>query len=740
MMFKQLHDIAENGLKANTTGGMSGALSPARQLIKKLENAFERDARAGSTTNADCIAVIDRFLQLTGWSQGPRRVFESMPHASELDTLESFRTVLFHLGYDTSVEQASVQSLRNEFLPCFLRTPSGRIVLIEAATSTALVTIFDPVSKSQIDVSPDTVKGALIFPERRKPAEEAAPASLPKWSITALKVFGPDIRKIFFLSFIVNIFALAAPLYVMNVYDKAIGAKSPDVLIGLSIGILIIVAADFALRQIRAKLQGYLGARLDEQTNETAFRQLLHMPLSFVEDAPIGSQLTRLRQMTSVKEAFTGALATAIFDLPFIFLFIAVTALIGGPLVWPPLALIAVYAVLAAWAIPRTRQLVTAAGDAKSRLNNLTVEAISAQRAIRDLSAANIWQRRHRRYSAEAAMSNMKARQFTFLIHTLSQSLVAAAGIATLAFGTGLVISGDLTAGALIAVMALAWRILGPIRNTFLSGLTLGQTLQSIEQIDRLVRMPREREPNSSPSISRSFAGHIICENLAFRYPTQREPAVRSVSFELKPGQLVCLCGQSGAGKSTILRILLGLHQQQAGSVYVDGLDLRQLDKGEWRHSLGVAPQASDLFYGTVAQNLRLAHPAATNEELEAITRRFGIDNYYSSVLNEGLETRFKSDSRASWPDALIRRIVLSRAFVGNPPIYLLDDPGANLDTAGEKALLSVLEERRKTSAIIMTTHRPSFMRLADTVVWLDRGAVRDMGPPQIVVPRQLAG
>jgi ATP-binding cassette, subfamily C, bacterial LapB len=739
-MVHQVDNIEASAVDPDISESEDGVVSPVNELIDRLERAFGNNARVGTTTSAECAVAIDRFLKITGWSQGSRRVFESMPHADSLETIDAFRTVLFHLGFNTSVEEASVKSLRNEFLPCFLRTPSGSLILIEAASNADSVKIFDPVSKMHVEVSPGTIKGALIFPEQIKLPEDATPASTPKWSTTALKVFRPDIVKIFFLSFIINIFALAPPLYVMNVYDKAIGAKSPDVLLGLTIGIVMIVAADFGLRQIRSLFQAYLGARLDEQANETAFRQLLHMPLSFVEDAPIGSQLTRLRQMTSVRETFTGVLATALFDLPFIGLFIVVTAMIGGPLVWPPLILIGVYIALAAWAIPRTRQLVTAAGNAKSQLNNLTVEAVSAQRAIRDLSAETIWQSRHRRYSADSVMHNMKARQFSFLIQTLSQALVAAAGVATLAFGTGMVIAGDLSAGALIAVMALAWRILGPIRSTFLSGLTLGQALQSIEQIDRLVKMPREREPNANPSISRNFVGHIVCENLAFRYPSQREPAIRSVSFELKPGQLMCLCGPSGSGKSTILRILLGLHQQQAGSVFVDGLDLRQLDKGEWRHSLGVAPQSSDLFYGTVTQNLTLAHPAATDEEIEDIARRFGIDDYYSSVLNEGLATRFKSGSHSSWPDALVRRIVLCRAFIGNPPIYLLDDPAANLDMAGEKAFLALLEERRKKSAIIMTTHRPSYMRMANTLIWLDRGVIRDMGPPEIVLPRQLAG
>lgn len=714
--------------------------SPVHRLRTRLEKAFNPDREdTHSAANDECIIVIKRFLELTGWSQGPRRVFESMPHANGVDSIEAFRTILFRLGFKTRIEPVCAGNLRQEYLPCFVRTPEGRLLLVEKSVSEETVKVFDPIGAAAETRTTTDLVGAAIFPEHRKKPVEASAAATEKWSDKILRAFGPTILRVFLISLVVNILALTPPLYVMAVYDNAIGSHSTEVLLGLTVGVLMVIAADFALRQIRSRLQAYLGARLDEQTNEAAFRQLLHLPLSYIEDAPIGSQLTRLRQMTSIREAFIGALATALFDLPFILLFIAVTAIIGGPLVWAPIGLIILYGALAFWAIPRTKRLVAAAGDAKAQLNNLTVEAVTAQRAIRDLASEAIWLRRHRRLSAEAADANMKMRQFNFLIQTISQSFVAAAGVAILAMGAGMVIAGDLTAGALIAVMALSWRILGPMRNIFLSGLTVGQSLQSIEQINRLMRMPLEREPNDNPSIARSFKGRIAFERVSFRYPTAREPSLRGVSFKLAPGQFMCLTGASGSGKSTALRILLGLHQQQAGSVFVDGLDLRQIEKGEWRRSLGVAPQATELFFGTVAQNIRLAHPSATDAEIEAITRRFGVQNYFGGVLDNGLETRYDTAAQQSWPDALVRRIALCRAFINDASIYVLDDPAANLDEAGERALLDMLAEKRRDSAIIMTTHRPSHIRLADIVVWLDDGAVRDIGPPDKILPDLLA-
>ncbi len=729
---------AENG--PGPEGDDKPGLHPVHVMQQRLRAAFGENRAIQDTLNDDCVAAINRFLKLTGWSQAPRRVFEAMPHADSIQSVAAFRSVLFKLGFKTTTEPAAPENLRREYLPCFIRQSGGRVLLAEKPDDEGGVVIFDPACGRSRTEPVDTIEGLAIFPEAIEQKERQSAAAPRAWSWQAIKAFAPIIRQIFLVSFAVNLFALAPPLFVMAVYDKAVGAKSFDVLAGLAIGVAFVVGADYILRKLRVRMQAYLGGRLDEQINETAFGRLLHLHLSHTEDAPIGSQLTRLRQMTSLREAFTSPLANAIFDLPFLLLFVAVIAAIGGSLVWVPVTLLAVYAVVAAWALPRSNQLVREAGNIRAQLNNLTVEAVSSQRDIRDLGAEHVWLRRHRRLSAQASVANMKARQQSFLIQTFSQSMVALAGAGTLALGAGRVIEGDLSAGALIAMMALSWRVLGPIRNLFLSGLTLGQTWQSIQQIDRLVRLPLEREPNKAPSIPRSFKGHVVFNNVTFRYPGAREPSLRGVSFSVQPGQMLCLYGTAGSGTSTVLHLLLGLHQQQAGSILIDGLDLRQLDMGDWRSALGVSLESPDLFYGTVAQNIRLARPDASDDDINAVVHKLGIDQYFGGALDRGLDTMCTVMARSTWPDPLVSRINLARAFIKDAPVYVLDAPAANLDFEGEQqALLSIMEQKQRGRAIIMTTQRPSHMRMADTVIWLESGAVREWGAPDAVVPKIMA-
>ena len=727
-------DIAKAPIEQNT------AFSPVARLRERVENAFKNgESDPNKARNQDCRKVLARFLNLSGAPSNPRRVFEAMPHVDPIDTVQSFRMVLLRLGFSTTVEPASKETLRQEYVPCFIRATTGRILLIEELTNEKQAIIFEPESGKTYSLPVDKVSGTAIFPETEAQTNQTTPQQSQRWSTELLKAFRPIFGTIFLLGFLINLIALVPPLFVMHVYDKAIGASALDVLFGLTVGVLIVVAAEFGLRLVRGRLQAYLGARLDNQISNQAFKQLLYLPVTFTESAPVGSQLTRLNQITSIRDAFTGPLASAVFDLPFLFLFLIAIAMIGGSLVFIPVGLTLSYIALAAWALPTTRRLVKTSGDKKAQLQNLVVESVTHRKAICDLNAEDVWRTKHRRLSAESAMSAMKARQVNNLVQIVSQSFVTLAGVLVLAIGVNQVVAGDLSAGALIAVMALSWRVLNPIRAIFLSSLTFGQTLRGLDQIDRLLKIPLEREPSLAPSIPRTFEGDVIFDRISFRYPSQKEPALRGVSFGVKTGELLCICGASGSGKSTTLKLLAKLYQQQAGSIFVGGVDLRQVDAGEWRQSIGVAPEASDLFFGTVAQNLRLANPSARDSEIEEIGRTFKLDQYFGGALKNDYETKVTSAAMSHWPEALKKRLILCRAFLSEHSLYLLDNPADNLDDAGEDALLQMIKQRRANSKIVMTTHRPSHMRLADGLLWLDYGAVRKLGAPEELIPELLA-
>lgn len=694
-------------------------------------------AASKSIYGTDSLKSVRYFLDSIGWSGSDRRFFEAQPYLDPVNEMNALRSFLFKLDFPTTLSDAKKTRLRPAFLPCFLLDESHRLYVIRDLDEAGNCTVFDPETEQETTSHQTDLRGTFVFPEQKQ--DHSASARGRKWTELALATFGKDLRMIFIVSFLVNMFLLALPIYIMNVYDKAIGTGATDILFWLSAGILLVIGADLALKMIKARLQARLAARLDQQANTAIFRQLMFMPLSFVENSAIGDQMTRIRQMGAFRDAFTGALVNALFDLPFLALFLLAIYFVAGPIVFVPLVLVVMFAGLAAWSFPASNRAVGEVGSARVALQNLSIEMVSNHDQIRNLNCKSVYLEQYRETSAKAAAASLKIRQFNLLTETIAQSLVTIAGVSTLSIGAVMAASGNLSMGALIACMALAWKVLNPIRGIFLSGLVFGQTLQSFRQIDRLMGIKTEREPEKTPTVSNRFSGKIELDRVAFRFNAKRQPALRQISCKIEPGEFIAIVGPSGAGKSTLIKTILGLYQPQAGLVRVSDINLRQVNLGAWRESLGTALEIADFYHGSIVQNMRLTCPEATDEEIEQVAKRFGLNGYFGEVLPDGLNTAMSHQNLMRWPDALKSRIALARAFLKKDAIRLLDNPADALDDAGEADFVRELSRARGKSTIIMSTHRPSHMRLADKVLWIDDGMVVEFDTPDVIIPKFLA-
>ncbi|WP_029058674.1 peptidase domain-containing ABC transporter [Stappia stellulata] len=678
-----------------------------------------------------CLRVL---LEALSWRGNERLIFEAMPHFDGLFSVHELRAVLSRLDRPTRRFTGGATALREGHLPC-IYSCDGHVYALLGLSAEGGFRAFDASSGTEKTLRPKAGEGAVFVFREPDSGTEAADARRRGWLGFALGRFRKLTLSIFALGFVLNSLALAVPLFVMAVYDKAIGAKSVSVLVTLSVGIAVILVADYLLKRIRASLQAYLGARLDTTIGNEAFVQILHLPLVLTGSAPIGAQLARLRQFEGIREIFTGPLANAAVDLPFSLLFLGAIAIFGGQLVWLPVVLIALYAIMAVFAIPKMRSAIAASGQAKSNLQNLTIETITHQGSIRDLSAETVWIERYRRLSADHAQKNLRTRMIQQTVQAISQMLMSLCGVGILGLGAVQVLNGDMSQGALIAVMALAWRVLNPLNQAFLSLSRIGQAQQTVEQVNALMRLPQERTPGEAPSMNRRFKGAVAINQLVFRYPNKSEPALRGIDLRVKPGELIAIAGPSGAGKSTLLKILLGLYPPQGGAVIVDGLDIRQLDVGEWRQSVGYVPQTAEFFYGTLAQNIRLSNPQASDADLARAAAEVDLLSD-QGLLPDGFQTRLSSQVLRRLPDSLKRKITLARAFVRDEALYLLDDPGNNLDFESDKLLMDKIRALKGRATVFLVTHRPSHMRLADRVIYMREGRIAAQGTPDEIVPR----
>ena len=720
-------------LAAFSSPPRDNAPSPLRSQTEDLQSRMHEQIHGGSGQSSPAENCILPLLKALSWDGLERHLFEALPHLESISSTNELRAVLTRLNYRTTRSGKKLKDLTAENFPCILATPNDVYVCL-GRTEAGKILAYSGSRRDEVSLPESAQRdGELFLINQDDGAIGARSAEFMHWSSRLFHQFRGTLTSILLVGLLANLLALGLPIFIMTIYDKAIAAKSPGVLATLMIGIAVVLALELLVKTTKARLQAYFGTRLDSVVANSTFRHFLNLPLSMTITAPIGSQITRLRQFEGVRDIFHGNLANALIDLPFSIIFVVALGILGGTLAFLPAGLLVIYTLAAVTMVPRMKRAINVTGEAKSRLQNITVETLGKSKAIRDLSADSIWLEKYRTISSDFALKNLKTRQLSMVMQIASQTMMTVCGIGVLGFGAIEVMNGRLTQGALIAVMALSWRSLNPMHQAFLSLTQLGQAQQTVERINSLLKIELERQPGRVPSLHRSLKGNIALSQVVMRYPGRQEPALRNLSLRVAQGEVLAITGPSGSGKSTVMRTILGLYRPQMGAVLADDLDIRQLDPGEWRNTIGYAPEHYDFFYGTIAQNMLMADPQADHVRLQQRFEDFGLDRY-TELLPEGIETRLNATLLDRIPDNVKQRILLARAFTRNAPIYLLDNPAGSLDFDGDKLLMQKIEEVRGTSTVIMTTYRPSHMRMADHIAYLQNGQVTIYGPPDEVL------
>lgn len=695
-------------------------------------------ALASLRTKTDLAGCVMPLLEALEWRGDPRHVAESIPHFIDALDLTSFRNILAHLHYESRPLSMNLKRLDPRNLPClFLPDDGDALVLISVDHDGFQV--FDGGRGCYTQIPRKSMKGMALFFSRIEEEDLGMQAKIG-WFKTITDRFVPLVYQILGLTFILNLLALATPLFVMAVYDKVVATGSLTTLAYFAIGVGIAILCDAVLRSIRSRILAFVGARLDTLVGNSVFHKILFLTPAFTERAGLGAQVARVKDFENVREFFTGPMALVFFELPFVLIFVIVIAILGGPVAFVPLIMIVLYAILGLLMAPFIRRGVSKGARSGSRKQEFVVEALNNLRAIKYCGAESTWLDRYRDMSAKASLAGYTTAQMSALTNAISHVLMVSSGVATIAFGVFRVFEGEMTVGGLVASMILVWRVLGPLQTGFLSLTRLTQVKSSVNQINNLMNIKGERQPGQLVRGMRRVDGRVTFSRVSLRYSPEADPALVGVNFDIEPGQVVAVVGGNGSGKSTILKLLIGMYQPQAGGIRIDDMDIRQMDPIELRHSVGYVPQQAQFYYGTIAQNLRLANPTATEEDLHwaldqagALEDVLALEQGSGKWARSGLDVRIGDSGQSQLPASLLQRLNLARGFVKRSPVMLFDEPGNGLDFESDKLFMQRIGEMKGQTTSFIVTHRPSHLRMADMIVWLDTGHLRAFGPAEQV-------
>ena len=675
--------------------------------------------------SSDISACLSPLLQALGVNFNEVQIFEALPHFTDDLDIDGVRNTLANLQFESTRVAIKLADLDPRALPAlYLPTHGSAMVVLYFTGDEALV--FDGGARENRRIKTAQIDGAAYFFRHLDQAEISRRSNYKDWFPALVTRFRPILKLGLGLTLLINIISLAIPLFVMAIYDSVVGTGSVSMLMHLVAGAVLTLGADFTLRKLRTRALSYFGARVDNLVGNEVFRHILYLPPAYTERATISSQVARIKDFDGIRDFVTGPQALILFELPFVVIFLGAIAFLAGPVVFIPILMIALFGVLF-WLLngPVSRAVAKSARAVAER-QEFVIEAIGNLRPLKYTNSTKIWMDRYRNSSAKAALAGYETARINALISATSQFMMMSAGIATVALGALEVIDGSISVGALIATMILVWRSLGPLQLAFVSLPRLAQVRAGTQQVDAIMRLPQERGREDFVPLAPKVVGEVRFSRVTFRYTPDADPVLWNIDFTANPGEIVALVGDNGSGKTTITKLLLAMHRPQSGGVLIDGHDIRQFDALELRRMIGYVPQIPQFFYGTIAQNLRLAKPSASDDDLRQAARDACVLEEIEA-LPDGFETRIGDGTNNRPSDSALQRLNLARCYLKDAPIIILDEPGTALDFEADQATMKAIERMRGRKTVLLITHRPSHMRLADKLVVLDTGRIREI-------------
>lgn len=671
------------------------------------------------TLRSPGVSLLRVLVEAAGWRGDETGLVEAVPHLAFDLSADDYIATLKNLGLPLFFAHAKMREITGPDCPClFVGRRGGVTAILDRRGKKGLVLREGAETPVWENIGRDS--GTMVQIQRE---DEVQSKPEHKNFFHVFFEFRGLIAGLVAASFLTNLMALATPLLIMVIYDRVIPTRSEDFLFSLLAVVALFVVADVAFRSIRTHAIAYMGAKIEHRLGLSLFKKLMHMPLAQLQKSDVGQQLSRLKQFEGMRDIFSGQVFTTLLDLPFTLLFLAVVVILSPPVGVLILCLALIFVVATLITMPMQERLNGLASTNKAAHQGLLFEMTVNQRALQRLGGRDRWIERNRILAERAAESAKNAKQLQLITQTFGQSIMMAAGVGSIFLGTRAAMSGDMTFGGLIAVMALVWRVLSPIQSLFVSAPQIKGFLRSGTQVDRVLNLPEEFVRGAARSNFKAFSGRLALTGVTHRYAGSSDPAVSGVSLAIEQGELVVICGRNSAGKTTLLNLLDGLYSPVAGSIQLDGIDYRQIAVDDLRRAIGYAPQVPEIFHGTLAQNFRLSNPLLTDECILKVLADMGLTKVVAE-FPEGIHTRLTETFQKRMSRAVFKSLVLCRAFSRDRPIYLFDEPCNGLDSHHERAFLDQILKLKGQRTVIMVTDRPSHFELADRIIFLDQGRV----------------
>jgi ATP-binding cassette, subfamily C, bacterial LapB len=692
----------------------------------------------------DCLIEICR---LHGQAASRASLSAGLPLPQGRLSLELTERAAARVGMSSKVQRIALDRLESIALPAILILKDNRACVLtgwEPGGEMARV-LLPETGQGSISLSHEELvqryTGVALFvrPQFRFDARTSGNAALPShhWFWGALLEQRFIYRDVLWAALLINVFALALPIFSMNVYDRVVPNNAVETLWALAIGVTLVLGADLAMRLMRGRFVDEASARIDVQLSATLMERVLGMRLEQRPES-VGAFAASLRGFEQVRDFIASSTVTALIDLPFALLFIGVLVWIAPWLAVPVVVAGVLILLVGALLQYRLHELSETTYQAGAMRNATLIEALTGIETIKSQSAESVVQAKWERSNRFLARTGVRMRALSASAMYGTNFVTQLVTVAVVVIGVYLIAQRELTMGALIAASMLAGRALAP------AGQVVGLMMQyqaartALDNLNKVMDKPVERPAGRTHIQRAQLRGDVEFRGVRFAYPGRDDNAIEGLSFKIAAGERVALIGRVGSGKSTIQRLILGLYQPTDGAVLLDGIDLRQLDPADVRRNAACVSQDVTLFYGTLRENITMGLPYADDSAVVAAAEVAGLGEF---VNRHPRGFDMPVGERGEMLSGGQRQAVgLARAVLHNAPLLLLDEPTSAMDFSTEAGVTSRVTAFAQNKTVILVTHRTSMLAMVTRVIVIDGGRIVADGPRDRIMEALASG
>jgi len=647
-----------------------------------------------------------------------------------------FSRVAIRAGFASRLIHRDLNKLSRLLLPCILVLKNGNACILEEIDrpNRRAKVIFPEVGDGEEwlgleRLSEEYLGYAFLLKKELQPSSvDASSASRQTghWFWGTLAKSKDIFASVLLSSILINLFILATPMFTMNVYDKVVPNDAIATLWVLAIGIVIVYLFDTLLRFVRSYLLEIAGKKSDIIMSSLLFSQVLNLKMT-QWPASIGGFASQLREFESIRNFFTASTIATLVDLPFAVIFLLVIYYIGGPMIAVPLVVIGLLLLYSFILIKPLKNSVESTFEATARKNAHLIETLHNIKTVKALGAANYSQWVWEESSGTIANRSMRARMLSSSITVVTNLLVQLNTIALIVFGMYRIADLELSLGGLIAIVMLSSRAVGPMGQIAALITSFAQTKTAFQSLDELMQKPVERPEGKAYVHRPGLKGSIQFRDLDFSYPEAPKKALSGINIKINAGEHVGIIGKVGSGKTTLIKLIMGLYQGDSGSIFIDDIDISQLDPAELRKNIGYLSQDIELLRGSIRENIAYKDLHVNDDQLLKAAKICGVDTFVNQ-LPLGFDTQV-GEAGGLLSGGQRQAIALGRAVLMDEPVLILDEPTNSFDNTTESIVKKNLYQYSRDRTLLLVTHKAPMLDLVERLIVMDQGRIIMDGP-----------